>query len=233
MSDWNDNTIKLILSLVYGTSFIFLFLVLAFWRKRVSDIEFMNDFKYLAIFGLLQGISGYSYILLFLAWTPDRIYYIIKLFMVSSSFAALLAFGLNVISAGFEERRWVRGIPYGVLLMFFWVLFFTGIDAVNDGFGMTYNAVDLAQRYGPGFLGAAVSCYAFFELSEKINTIASEKAGKKFMYAGIVFALYALFLGINMESLTGIPEEVYNSILGILITISVIAIIRMFEVRKG
>ncbi len=232
MIDWNDNTIKFIVSLVYGSSFLLLFFVLFLWRKRVSDIEFMNDFRYLAIFGLFQGLSGYSYILQYLSWKPDWIYYILQLFLVSSSFAALLAFGLNVVSAGIEERRWLRGIPYGSLLMFFWLLIFTGISAANDGTGITYNTADLAQRYGPGLMGAVVSSYALFELSGKINIIAGEKAGKKLMYAGIVFALYALFLGINIQSVTGIPGEVYNAAFGILITISVITIIRMFEVRK-
>jgi len=180
MVDWNDNTVKLIVYLVYGTSFVAMFLALTFWRKRVSHIELMNDFRYLAIFGLLNGLAEYSDIPRFLAWQPAWIYDIIKLFLVSSSFAALLAFGLNVVSAGIEERRWLRGIPHGALLMYFWLILFMGLDIVSgNGTGIKYSSAELAMRYSLGFLGAAATSYAFFELSGKVNTIAGENAGKK------------------------------------------------------
>lgn len=231
MVDWNNNTIKFIVYLIYGTSFIVMCLALTFWRKRVSHIEFMNDFRYLALFGLLHGLAEYSDIPRFLAWQPSWIYDIIKLFLVSSSFAALLAFGLNVASAGIEERRWLRGIPYGGLMMYFWLLIFIGLDIIQ-GDGMKYNAVDLAQRYSLGFFGAAVTSYAFFELSRKINAIVGEKAGKQFIYAGLGFALYAIFGGINVNPLMGVPAVVYRSAIAVLITIAVIRIFRLFEVKK-
>lgn len=233
MVDWNDNTVKLIVYLVYGTSFVAMFLALTFWRKRVSHIEFMNDFRYLAIFGLLHGLAEYSDIPRFLAWQPAWIYDIIKLFLVSSSFAALLAFGLNVVSAGVEERRWLRGIPYGALLMYFWLLIFIGLDIISgEGAGIKYSTADLAQRHSLGFLGAAVTSYAFFELSGKVNAIAGEKAGKRFIYAGFGFALYAIFGGINVNPLLGVPAVVYRSVIAVLITIAVLRIFRLFEVKK-
>jgi len=127
MVDWNDNNVKLIVYLIYGTSFLLMFIILTLWKNRVSHIEIMNDFKYLAGFGILHGFAEYSDIPRFLAWQPAWIFDIIKLLLISGSFAALLAFGLNVISAGIEERRWIRGIPYGAFLMFIWLLVFTGL----------------------------------------------------------------------------------------------------------
>ena len=228
MAVWNDNTIKLILYIVYGTSFLAMFLVLASLKKKVSHIEFMNDFKYLAIFGLLNGIGEYLEIPRFLAWQPAWIYDLLKLLLVSGSFAALLGFGLNVISSGIEKRRWIRGIPYGALLMFFWFITFTGIS----GEGIKYDTADLAQRYSLGFIGAAFTSYAFFELSVKINAIAGEKAGKKFTFAGLGFALYAIF-GVNVYPILGIPAVVYSSFIAVFVTIAVIGIFRMFEVKKS
>ena len=70
MVDWNDNTVKLAVYLIYGTSFLVMFAVLTLWKKRVSHIEIMNDFKYLAVFGLLHGLAEYSDIPRFLAWQP-------------------------------------------------------------------------------------------------------------------------------------------------------------------
>jgi hypothetical protein len=233
MVDWNDNTVKLIIYLVYGTSFIAMFLALTLWRKKVSHIEFMDDFRYLAIFGLLHGLAEYSDIPRFLAWQPAWIYDIIKLFLVSSSFAALLVFGLNVVSAGIEERRWLRGIPHGALLMYFWFLIVIWLDiGSGEGAGIKYGAADLTQSYSLGFLGATVTSYALFELSGKINAIAGKKAGKKFIYAGIGFALYAIFGCINENPILGAPAVVYRSAIAIIITIAVIMLFRLFEVKK-
>src|SRR3972149_6579135 len=165
MVDWNDNTVKLAVYLIYGTSFLVIFAVLTLWKKRVSHIEIMNDFKYLAVFGLLHGLAEYSDIPRFLAWQPSWVFDIIKLLLVSGSFAALLAFGLTVVSAGIEERRRLRGVPFGAFLMYIWLLVFAGLDFTNLDTGISYKIADLAQRYSLGLSGAAITSYAFFELS--------------------------------------------------------------------
>jgi hypothetical protein len=231
MVDWNDNTVKLTVYLIYGTSFLVMFAALTLWKKRVSHIEIMNDFKYLAAFGLLHGLAEYSDIPRFMAWQPSWIFDLVKLLLVSSSFAALLAFGLNIISAGIEQRRWVRGIPYGTFLMYIWLLVFAGLDFTNLDTGINYKVADLAQRYSLGFVGAAVTSYAFFDLSGKMKAIAGEITGKKFMFAGIGFALYAIFGGINVNPVFGVPAVVYRSGIAVIITIAVIGIFRLFEVK--
>jgi len=233
MVDWNDTTVKLAVYLIYGTSFLIMFAALTLWKKRVSHIEIMDDFKYLAAFGLLHGLAEYSDIPRFLAWQPSWIFDMVKLLLVLSSFAALLAFGLNIISAGIEERRWLRGIPYGAFLMYIWLLIFTGLDFTNQDTGINYKAADLAQRYSLGLIGAAVTSYAFFDLSGKMKAIAGEIAGKKFMFAGIGFALYAIFAGLIVNPVFGVPAVVYRSGIAVLITIAVIGIFRLFEVKQS
>ncbi|HEX7628405.1 MAG TPA: hypothetical protein VF354_05755 [Candidatus Methanoperedens sp.] len=233
MVDWNDNTVKLAVYLIYGTSFIVMFAALTLWKKSVSHIEIMDDFKYMAAFGLLHGLAEYSDIPRFLAWEPSWIFDIVKLLLVSGSFAALLAFGLNIISAGIEERRWLRGIPYGAFLMYIWLLVFAGLDFTNLDAGINYKTADLAQRYSLGLVGATVTSYAFFDLSGKMKTIVSEMAGNKFKVAGIAFALYAIFGGINVNPVFGIPAVVYRSVIAVVITIAVIRIFRLFEIKKS
>ncbi|MCX9009954.1 MAG: hypothetical protein OIN66_02420 [Candidatus Methanoperedens sp.] len=232
MIDWNDPQVKLVVYLIYGTSFIIMFFAIMVWRNRVSHIELMNDFKYLAAFGLLHGLAEYSDIPRFLAWQPAWAYDLVKLILVSSSFAALLAFGLSVISAGIEERRWMRGIPYGAIAMYFWLLAFVGLDTIyGEGKGISYALVDLAQRHSLGFLGAFTTSYAFLELSGKMNAVIGTKAARRFMYAGICFALYAVFGGIIIAPVLGIPPVVYRSAIALLITIAVIRIFHMFKVK--
>jgi len=231
MVDWNDTTVKLAVYLIYGTSFLIMFAALTLWKKRVSHIEIMDDFKYLAAFGLLHGLAEYSDIPRFLAWQPSWIFDMVKLLLVLSSFAALLAFGLNILSAGIEERRWIRGIPYGAFLMYIWFLVFAGIDFTNLDTGINYKAADLAQLYSMGLIGTAVTSYAFFDLSGKMNAIVSEMAGNKFKFAGIGFALYAIFGGMIVNPVLGIPVVVYRSVIAVLITIAVVGIFRMFDVK--
>ncbi|VVB89902.1 Uncharacterised protein [uncultured archaeon] len=233
MVDWNDTQVKLWVYLIYGTSFIIMFLALTFWRNRVSHIELMNDFKYLAAFGLLHGLAEYSDIPRFLVWEPAWAFDLIKLILVSSSFAALLAFGVNVISAGLEERRWIRGIPVGALIMYFWLLIFAGLDLSNNDLGINYTVADLAQRYSLCFLGAAISSYAFLELSGKMTAVVGGRAGRRFMYAGIGLALYAVFGGLIVNPFFGIPPVIFRSAIAVLITISVIWLFRLFRVKQS
>lgn len=232
MVDWNDTTVRLIVYLVYGTSFMVMFLAMTLWKNRVSQIEVMNNFKYLAAFGLIHGLTEYSDIPRMLAWQPSWVFDLIKLILVSSSFTVLLAFGLSVVTAGNEERRWVRGIPYGGLLMYFWLLIFAGLDFTNGGMGINYKVADLAERYSLGFLGAAISSFALFDLSKKMYSIVGEKAGQRFIYAGLGFALYAIFGGLITTSVLGVPAVVYRAVTAILITITVIGIFQLFEVKR-
>jgi hypothetical protein len=233
MIDWDDNMVKLLIYLVYGTIFIAMFCVLTLWRKKITIIEFMNDFGSLAIFALLQGLSGYCEIPRILDLHPAWVYDILKLILASCSFAALLSFGLNVASAGIEENRWVRGIPHGALMMYFWFLAFMGTDIASGGsISFNYNVADLAQRQSLGFLGAIVTSYAFFELSGKINTIVGANEGKKFIYAGAGFALYAIFVGLIVNPVFGIPAAFFTCVIAIFLTIVINNIFELFEVKK-
>ncbi|HEX7628355.1 MAG TPA: hypothetical protein VF354_05490 [Candidatus Methanoperedens sp.] len=233
MINWDDNMVKLLIYLVYGTIFIAMSLVLTLWRKRITNIEFMNDFGSLVIFALLQGLSGYCEIPRFLNLQPAWVYDILKLILASSSFAALFSFGLNVASAGIEENRWLRGIPHGALMMYFWFLTFMGSEMTSgNSISFNYNVADLVQRQSLGFLGAVVTSYAFFELSDKLNTIVGANAGKKFIYAGVGFALYAIFIGFIVNPVLGIPAIFFSCVIALFLTIVIINIFELFEVKK-
>lgn len=233
MVDWNDNLVKLIIYMVYGTIFIAMFLILTMRKKKITQIEFMNDFRYLAIFSLLHGLSEYSEIPRFLNWQPLGLFDFMELILVSSSFAALLSFGLNVVTTGIEEKRWLRGIPHGALLMYFWFLTFLEVDIASGGVtGTNYNIAEVVQRQSLGFLGAIVTSYAFLQLSGKLNIIAGENAGKKFKYTSVCFALYAIFEGLEINPFPVFPGIIYSCVIAILITISIINIFRLFDLKK-
>ena len=231
MVDWNDNFVKTLIYFIYGTSFIIMFVALTLWKERVGHIELMKDFEYLAVFSLLHGFAVYSDVPRFIGIQPALIFDLIKLVLVTCSFAALLSFGLNVLSAGIEERRWIRGIPIGALLMFFPLLYFTGLSFTNTGDGINYKSADLAQSYILGFFGALVSTYAFIDLSRKIKSIIGEKASKKFIFAACAFGLYTVFAGLIMTPLFGVPIVVFRTITAILMTHAVLGIFQMFEVE--
>ncbi len=235
MVDWNDPSVRLAVYLIYGTSFIVMFLAIMMWRHKVGHIEFMRDFVYLGIFGLLHGVAEYSEIPRFLEWQPAWAFDFIRLILVSSSFAALLAFGLSIVSAGIEERRWLHGIALGALFMYFWMLIFLGFinRDIQIYYKDAYNAIDLAQRYSLGFIGALVSSYAFFDLSNKMGSIVGGKAGIRFGAAGIGFVLYAISGGLIVTPVFDVPVVVFRSATALLITVAVIGIFRLFELKPG
>jgi hypothetical protein len=231
--DWDNTQIKLAVYLFYGTSFIVMFLVMAMWKYRMSHIELLADFKYLAIFALLHGLTEYIEIFRILELQPSWIFDLIKLLLATSSLTALLAFGVNVISAGVEEYRWLRGMPFGALWMYVWMLMFIGLDFKNNNTGINYIVADTAQRYTFGFLGALISAYSFFDLSTKIKVIVGEKAQRRFIYVAFCFALYMVFGGLLDSDFIvfGIPVVVYRTITAVLITLSIIGIFQMFKLK--
>lgn len=231
---WNDPQTELIIYLIYGTSFILMFSIMTIWRKRVAHIEFMKDFRHLAAFGLIQGLGEYSEIPRFLAIQPTWLFDSIRIILISSSFAALLSFGLSMITIENEEDRWIRGAPYGGLIIYFWLLFFIGLDFKNSGNGINYNFADLAIQYSMGFLGAVVSAYSFLRISGKMKEVIGERAEEILFITGICFGLYAIFGGLIESTLTviGIPVVVYRTVIAVLITICVIEIFQMFRLDK-
>jgi hypothetical protein len=222
--DWNNTSVKLAVYLLYGTSFIVMFLVMALWKQRMSHIELLSDFKYLAIFALLHGLTEYVEIFRILGLEPSWVLDLIKLLLATSSFTALLAFGVNVVSAGVEEYRWLRGMPFGALWMYVWMLMFIGIDFTNNNSGINYIVADTAQRYTLGFLGALITTYSFFEISTKIKIIVGEKEQKRFIYV-------ALCLLDSDVSILGIPVVVYRTLTAILITLSIIGVFQLFKLK--
>jgi hypothetical protein len=231
--DWDNTHIKLAVYLLYGTSFIIMFLVMALWKHRLSHIELLADFKYLAIFALLHGLTEYIEIFRILGWQPSWIFDFIGLLLATSSFTALLAFGVNVVSAGVEEYRWLRGMPFGALWMYVWILIFIGIDFTNNNAGINYIVADTTQRYTLGFLGALVSTYSFYDISSKIKIIVGEKAQRRFVYVAICFAIYTVFGGLlgSDVSVLGIPVIVYRTLTAVLITSSIIGVFQLFKLK--
>lgn len=231
--DWDNIYVKLAVYLLYGTSFIVMFLVMALWKHRMSHIELLADFKYLAIFALLHGLTEYIEMFRILGLEPSWIFDLIKLLLATSSFTALLAFGVNVVSAGVEEYRWLRGMPFGALWMYVWMLIFIGIDFTNNNAGINYTVAETAQRYTLGFLGALISAYSFFDISTKIKIIVGEKEQRRFIYVALCFALYTVFGGIldSDVRILGIPVVVYRTLNAVLITLSIIGVFQLFKLK--
>ena len=231
MIDWNEPNVNLAVYLVYGTSYIVMFLVMTKWENRVSHIELMKDFKFLALFALLHGLTEYSDIPRFLALQPAWVFDLVKLILATCSFTALLAFGVSVISTGMEEYRWLRGMPFGAIWMYIWLVIFIGLDFTNNNMGINYRVADLAQRYTLGFLGALITSYAFLDLSGKMKEIAGNEARIRFIYAGSAFGLYTIFGGLIVNPVFDVPVVVYRSIIAVLITLAIIRIFQLFEVK--
>lgn len=232
--EWNNILVKLAVYFLYGASFIIMFLVMSMWKNRVSHIELLSDFKYLAAFALLQGLTEFSELPRILGYQPSWVFDLLKLLLITSSFTALLAFGVNVISSGIEEYRWLRGMPFGALWMYVWMIIFIGLDFNNTNAGINYSVAELALRYTMGFLGALICAYSFFELSTKMKVIVGDQAQRRFILVALSFSLYTIFGGLLDSNiiLLGIPVAVFQTLTAILITYSVIGIFRLFKLKE-
>jgi signal transduction histidine kinase len=204
----------IILYFVYGQVFFITGLVTGLqWRRR-SQLDLARTLPWLAAFGITHGLNEWGYIFipfqaLYLAEPVVRVMVIGQLLLLAVSFFALFQFGIELILLLVPGRRWLRGLPamilllWGIAVLLRMILRQDSLDvlvAIGDGW----------SRYLLAFPGAILAHLGLLHQARRIRHAGLPRIALYFTGAALAFSLYAIVGGLLVPTSPLFPENLLN-----------------------
>lgn len=204
--------------------------------------------RWLAGFGILHAIHEWGLLFIpiqagYLADAWLRVLLVVQVWLLARSFICLLMFGARLLEA---DHPWVCWLAGGLIAI--WLAIFSIPELVTDSFDTWLYISSVAARYLLCFSGAMLSAYGLYELAHSEVVLAS---GRKFFQmlrlAGVSLVAYGIFAGLFvpggsffpsnildqewLQGWVGVPVEVFRSFSGLVLMISIIRALEIFEVE--
>jgi hypothetical protein len=213
--------------LIYGLSFLVMAYRIAGGMKRATSIALVSSFFMLVLFGVAHGIAEIIDWIRFINKTlgnPENpVLFYASQFLLISSFVFLLQFGINLMTYKSARKGVFRAIPAVLFAVFAVVLVALGISDIPT--------IGLIGRYSFGFIGAAVSSIMLFRLGITMKALGDRKLVQGLNLAAIGFACYAVFGGLIIAPVIGLPVQLFRAICALTISIASSFILGVFKVE--
>jgi hypothetical protein len=212
---------------IYGFSFMVMANIIVGGIARATSITLVSSFYMLVFFGLTHGITELTDWARIIGKTLGRgenifLIYTSQIFLIIS-FIFLLQFGVNLLTYKSERKGFLRALPSILLLVYLVVIFYLGITDIRQ--------IGLYARYGFGFIGAALSAVMLFRLSTSMHALRNQKLTRGLAVIAAGFAFYAVFGGLIINPVFGMPVQLFRAACAIVIAISASAILDVFRVE--
>jgi len=243
---------RTIILFVYGQVFFLLGLAIIWQSRRHSRLDLARSLGWLGAFGLLHGLHEWGDIFIpiqagYLSQAWIEILLLVQVILLAFSFTCLFQFGAETLSPFYPRLRWIQGVPAGLLLV--WTAAFLWTSQVSRwGAEPLMLYANVWARYLLGFPAALLAALGLrrqakwqFQIQEWTHI-----AGM-FQLASLALVFYAIFGGlfvprapffpasvINAEGvveLLGLPPQVLRSVAGLILVISVVRGLEIFEVE--
>jgi signal transduction histidine kinase len=240
-----------IFQFAYGLSFFVVGLAVALQSRSSSRLELARSLTWLAAFGITHSLFIWGELFApinesYLNATGIELLHSLHLFLLSLSFLCLFEFGINLLRP-LGKLQWLRWVSMG------WFVFYT-VFALGFLPGIARNPViwhdtsDALARYTIGFPGGLLAAYGLREQTFRhIAPLESPHVVSMLQTTGVALALYAIIAGLIPPSLPFFPANVYNevtfeqaigvpplvflSFLGLVLAISVIRGLEIFQME--
>jgi uncharacterized membrane protein len=214
---------------VYGVSFLFMSFMVFYGARTAAASPLVYSFYMLALFGLTHGITEIVDWLRFIVKTLGQpeivaLTWLSQIFLIVS-FVFLLQFAVNALTHSMEKRKIIRAVPAVLLGLFVLFVLARGISDIR--------AIGLKARYGFGFTGAALSAVALFLLAHRMNPLGNSKLVNGLNLTGAAFACYALFGGLIIKPIAGIPIQLFRSACAVTAAFSSVQVLEIFKYVKS
>jgi hypothetical protein len=217
--------------LVYGLSFLLLALLVFKGTGGSRSVPLIAAFNMLALFGLTHGITEMTDWVRFIGRTlgaPEAapLTWLSQICLVLS-FAMLLQFALNLFAAQSTSRMMpvVRLIPLVALIVFIAFVVMRGMTDIL--------AIGLLGRYTFGFASAILAAAAMVQTARALSVLGDEGLVRSLYVAAAGFALYAVFGGVIVKPISGIPIQLFRSVCAVTIAIAAFSLIRLSRTVAG
>jgi signal transduction histidine kinase len=254
MSPWEEFFVlnRTIVLFVYGQVFFVLGLAITWQSRRHSRLDLARSLGWLGAFGLAHGLHEWGDIFIPIqaeylshAWTETLL--LLQVCLLAFSFACLFQFGAEALYPLHPRLRLIQVLPAGLLIL--WTISFLWTSQV-----LRWDATQVVvyanvwARYLLGFAGALVAALGLREQTRKrIQAQEFSHIARTFQVASLALVAYAVFAGlfvppapffpanlINAETLvnvSGIPPQVLRSLAGLVLVISVVRGLEIFDVE--
>ena len=234
---------------VYGLIFFLLGFGIALQSWRHTHLELARSLKWLAAFGIIHGIHEWGVIIIpFQATYMDdavlNVFLTLQVVSLGVSFFCLFQFGADLL-----RSKWPWLVYMPSLVMSVWVIWFFVPNLLSETWSIAWHrSASIWARYLLGLLGALVSAYGLHEQAKRqIKPLNLPHIYRMFQIAGITLGVYALvsgfivppgnffpaniFNGANLVGWLGIPAPIFRSIAGLVMTVSFIRGMDVFDVE--
>ena len=236
---------------VYGLAFFVLGLAIALQLRHSSRLELARSLSWLAAFGFTHGM--YEWGDLFIPVQAELfggqalfLLHRAHLILLAVSFACLFQFGVALLRP-FGRARWLHVVPGAALAVWLFVSFFP-LPTVFVDFMTWHDAANALARYFLCFPGSLLSAYGLHKhINQWIAPLDVPHIVGPLRLAVGLLVLYALFAGLvpppvsffpgdilNSATFANVlvaPAPVFRSIIGLVLTLSIIRGLEIFDVE--
>lgn len=244
---------KLVIYFVYPLIFFLMGFGILLKNTLHSRFYLAKSLQYLAIFGILHGVSDWGNMFiplqnLSLNSTPVFVLESIRLILNSISFAFLFYFGLHLLVQTMNWNQKTLLIPPLILLIWFSHFIYLQPFLLTDHNREWWFAIsDIWSRYLLCFPGAAISSYALFVQRIQFQAFGVSAMTRTLMFSALSVGVYALTGGIIVPyapvlpamlfnsdlflSTTGMPIELFRGLSGLFMVFFILKILKVFDIE--
>lgn len=243
------NTIIIIF--LYGMIFFLMGFGILLKNKQHSRFKLVKALKWLALFGLIHAIAdwGHLFIPLQRDYSSPEVYMTLKIIRIiinTASFVFLLQFGLSLLILTKKIPEKLKYLP--VVLFFLWLtqfLTYHTLFTIPENELLWVRVSDIWSRYLFALPGALLTGYGIYIQKQEFIDFGHKQFIKVLTLASTSFFIYGIagglfvpegpvyFAGIINSKIffqvTGIPIELIRATSGLLMTISVLKLIQVFD----
>jgi signal transduction histidine kinase len=233
---------------VYGQTFFTMGLAIFLQSRRHSRLRLARDLRWLAGFGVLHGIHEWGDLFIpiqatFLPRPYVELLFTLHVIVLASSFACLLVFGAVTL-----EKRWPWGRKFVIGMAALWGALFWLTLYPAPTFGDWHQWSSIWARYLLGFPGSLLAAYGLrYQAETSVKPLGVTRIYNTLRVAGFALLAYAVLGGLivgpgsffpanvlnreTVETLISIPIEVFRSTLGLVLAVSMIRALEVFEIE--
>jgi signal transduction histidine kinase len=232
---------------LYGQVFFVLGLAIFLQSRQRSRLRFARDLRWLAVFGILHGLHEWGLVFIpiqttYLSTGLIEALAIGQVLLLALSFVCLFIFGSELLRDRAPNLKWLI-----VGLTAIWVLLFVLTRLQTVGLAAWLTLATVWARYLLGFPAAVLAAYGLYVIAPDVAVVGGRRFFNMLRVAGFSLAAYALVGGLivpfvpffpantvnsaGLEALAGVPVEIFRSVAGLVLTISIIRALEIFDIE--
>jgi signal transduction histidine kinase len=247
-----SNELRPLILFMYGQAFFVLALATAFQFQPSSQFRLANSLWSLSLFGFVHAVAEWGHVFIPMqasTLAPDTVLKLVlfRHLLNIASFAVLFHFGLALLTDTWRVNPWIRLTPLVIFVGWLGALLATNPLHFSPGLFETLNTYEAAGRLALALPGSALAGIALYLQVGQLSELGLGRLASSLRSAAGGFLFYAFLAGVvgpaaNFFPLSvfnadaffdtfGVPIELIRTAVVSLIGISMVRIVRTFNIE--